>query len=303
MTDFVDSVPIAGAEYWWELFMDSSVFIRGIGESAESDRCSGRSPAARPEMHARPFDAADDPAEVTNLLGPQEQELLQLHASVLDHRCGGKTLFCEGKDADFLYLISRGMVQLSRCAENGHRQLLAFKRSGDICGLPDAGRYSRSARTLGPVVLFRISWQRMRQLMAANARLQLCFLTKVVFDARQTELRMMTLAQQNIYQRLAAFVLELMRPPSSFEGRRQQVTLPVNRSDLADYLGTAPESISRAFSRLESERLLKRVGPRTLEILDVSGLEEFCAGCRRAESGTIVRSSGAQSRRFHQART
>jgi CRP-like cAMP-binding protein len=125
----------------------------------------------------------------------------------------------------------------------------------------------------------------MLQLMASEPRLLLSLLSKVTYDYRQADLRIMMLGLQNTNQRLASFVLELISLPGWFDERRRQLRLPVNRFDLADYLGTSPESTSRAFARLEREGLLKRVNSRIVEILDVKGLEKLQRGRRRSEAG------------------
>jgi Mn-dependent DtxR family transcriptional regulator len=62
--------------------------------------------------------------------------------------------------------------------------------------------------------------------------------------------------------------------------------LPVNRFDIADYLGTAPESAARAFTRLEAEGLVKRVTSRTVDILDLDRAARNAAGtAARPQSG------------------
>ena len=59
-------------------------------------------------------------------------------------------------------------------------------------------------------------------------------------------------------QRLAPFILDLMVVPEFFDEKRSLLKLPVNRFDLADYLGTVTKSSERAFARLESEGLIRR---------------------------------------------
>jgi CRP-like cAMP-binding protein len=40
----------------------------------------------------------------------------------------------------------------------------------------------------------------------------------------------------------------------------------MSRYDIADYLGTSAETVTRAFTRLEREGLLRRVTARTVEL-------------------------------------
>jgi CRP-like cAMP-binding protein len=127
-------------------------------------------------------------------------------------------------------------------------------------------------------------WQRMHQMLASEPHLQQIFLEKVAFDFRQAQARIMVLGQQNIYQRLASFILEFLYHSEYFDPKTSRLKLPVNRFDIADYLGTAPESAARAFARLEAEGLVKRVTSRTVDILDLDGLIEMQRGRRRSHN-------------------
>jgi CRP-like cAMP-binding protein len=213
--------------------------------------------------------------ELRNLLSPQEQEHLLCNATMLDFERRGHLLYSEGADARFLYFIDEGIVRISRCAENGRRQILAFRVPGDILGRPENGRYVNSAETVGPARIYRIAWPRMQQLMLIEPRLQLHLLMKAADDFRQAERRIMTLGQQNVTQRLASFILDLMRVPELFDEQQSILKLPVNRFDLADYLGTVTKSSERAFSRLEGEGFIRRITSRTIEILNVGGLRHL----------------------------
>jgi len=240
-----------------------------------------------PEIRARKLDRTiEHPDQIENLLSRDEQERLQRIATLVEYKRGGTTIYSEGEDAQFLYFVEKGIVRNSRCAENGHRQILAFKGPGDVLGLPDGGRYANSCETAGPSRIYRMPWQRMYQMLASEPHLQQIFLEKVAFDFRLAQARIMVLGQQNIYQRLASFILEFLYHSEYFDAKTSRLRLPVNRFDIADYLGTAPESAARAFARLENEGLVKRLTSRTLEILDLDGLLEMQRGRRRGQNRT-----------------
>lgn len=50
------------------------------------------------------------------------------------------------------------------------------------------------------------------------------------------------------------------------------MTLPMSKKDLATYLGTTPETISRKFSSLEERGLIKRHTQKCVEIFDLDEL-------------------------------
>ena len=258
------------------------------GEAPSSLSLKTKNARARwPEIRARTFDGPlEPPGQAENLLSRDEQERLQKLATLIEYKRGGTTIYSESEAAQFLYFVEKGIVRTCRCAENGHRQILAFRGPGDVLGLPDSGRYANSAETAGPSRIYRLPWQRMHQMLATEPHMQQIFLEKVAFDFRQAQARIMVLGQQNIYQRLASFLLEFLYHSEYFDEKTSRLKLPVNRFDIADYLGTAPESAARAFARLEAEGLVKRVTSRTVDILDLDGLLEMQRGRRRGHNRT-----------------
>jgi CRP-like cAMP-binding protein len=244
-------------------------------------------PVSGPEIRARSLHGTpNQSAPVENLLTPEQQETLQRNATLLKYR-SGNVVFHESEDAHFLYFIVEGVVRISRSGENGRRQILAFSVPGDLFGIPDAGHYVNSAETVCATQVYRVPWPRMQQLMADEPPLQLHLLAKLGYDLRQAQARIMTLGVQTIPQRLASFLLEFALLPNWFDEEQRYLKLPMNRFDMADYLGTAPESTARAFAKLESEGLVRRVSSRTLEILDIGGLENLRKGHVKRRSSRI----------------
>jgi CRP/FNR family transcriptional regulator len=240
-----------------------------------------------PEIRARAFFSTCETAPAHelsshNLLSREEQRQLYAIATLIDFRRAGVTIYSQGEEARSVYFIDEGIIRISRCGENGQRQILELKVAGDLLGLPDGGRYANSAETVSAARVFRCPWQRVQQMMLTDPHLQLNLLTKVADQVRQAQRRIMMLGQQNVCQRLASFLLDFISLPEFFDERRSHLILPVNRLDLADYLGTAPESTARAFAKLESEGLVRRISSRTIEILDVEGLQHLQCGRRRA---------------------
>jgi CRP-like cAMP-binding protein len=259
---------------------------RERGAAFASGRCSG-TPSL--ELRPQPSESAlIQPQPSRNLLSREEQEQLARLATGLVYRCGGITIFSEGVDAGFLYFVHEGIIRISRCAENGHRQILAFRVPGDVLGRPENGRYANSAETVGPAKVYRVAWQRMEQMMLADPQLQLHLLMKLADDFRRAERRIMILGQQNTSQRLASFILELLCVPEFFDRDRSLLKLPVNRFDLADYLGTVTKSSERAFARLESEALIRRITSRTIEIRDIAGLHRVQSEQRRGHHSNAL---------------
>jgi CRP-like cAMP-binding protein len=219
-----------------------------------------------------------------NQLSRKEQEHLSRIGSLL-HYNRDTTLCGQGEQARFLYLVAEGVVRITRCDGAGHRQIMAFRVAGDLCGIPDGGSYFNSAETVSQVRAYRFEWKQMQDVFLDDPHMRLVLLGKILYDYRQAEDRILILGQQNTCQRLASCMLDFIGIAEFFEEDRGCVMLPVNRFDLADYLGTTPESISRSFLKLESMGLIRRLTARRVELLDLPGLRLLKSTPRRRYSG------------------
>jgi CRP/FNR family transcriptional regulator len=75
-------------------------------------------------------------------------------------------------------------------------------------------------------------------------------------------------------ERTAAFLMGLSRRYASRGFSPNRFLLTMSRTDIANYLRLAAESVSRVFRRFQDEGLL-RVDRREIEILDRARLEEL----------------------------
>jgi CRP-like cAMP-binding protein len=235
------------------------------------------------EIRVRSFVSPGGPASCENPLHPKEQEQLRRIAKLMECK-PGTTLYSQGGQARFVYLVAEGIVRINHCNETGHRQILAFRVPGDFCGIPESGHYFNSAEAVSRLSLHRFEWQQIQELCLTEPHLQAVLLGKILCDYRQAQIRISVLGQQNTCQRLASFILDFMQIPELFDAEASCLMLPVNRFDLADYIGTAPESTARAFAKLEDLGLIRRITARKIEILDKTGLRLLNQTPRRRES-------------------
>jgi CRP-like cAMP-binding protein len=106
-------------------------------------------------------------------------------------------------------------------------------------------------------------------------------LMKMADDCRKAEYRLVMLGQQNPCQRLVSFILDLLQNPDFFDETHSLLTFPINRFDLADYLGIVTKSSERSFAKLESEGYIRRITSRTIQIIDMTGLQRLQCEQRR----------------------
>jgi len=237
-----------------------------------------------PEIRARRFDRELDPkTKIENLLSRKEQDAFRSIATVLEYSRAGSTIFAEGEDAHFVYSVAAGVVRISRHSDGGRRQVLALMLPGDLFGLPDAGIYVNTAEVTCPSTLYRIPWAQLRALMAREPAMQHSLFNRVSYDLREAQRRIMVIGQQNTSQRLASLLLDFANHPAFFDDARSIITLPLTRFDIADYLGTSPETVARGLLKLEHDGFIRRVAPRLIQLRDAKGLQDLQRRKRRID--------------------
>jgi len=80
-----------------------------------------------------------------------------------------------------------------------------------------------------------------------------------------------TLGTRDAYQRLAAFLTTLTEYFGGHGYSRSEFVLPMSRADIADYLNLAVETVSRLFSRLQSDGCV-RVKRSAVTVLNLDKL-------------------------------
>jgi CRP/FNR family transcriptional regulator, nitrogen fixation regulation protein len=159
---------------------------------------------------------------------------------------------------------------------DGRRQINSFHLPGDIFGLEDGltHRFTAEAVVVSTVRLIRrCSLFDSSTAYGADGAIKLVGL--VGRNLRHAENHMLLLGRKTALERVAAFLLEMderLEHP-------HMMKLPMNRQDIADYLGLTLETVSRAFSLLRDQRLLRFHGQsqREIELLDLGGLAKFDA--------------------------
>jgi CRP/FNR family nitrogen fixation transcriptional regulator len=184
-------------------------------------------------------------------------------------------IFGEGEDAEYVYQITSGAVRTYKMLEDGRRQINAFHLQGDMFG-SENGVFHRFTADALVETHVRIV-KRGSMLDAIQSRLGsttnlICFVTQ---NLKHAEDHMLLLGRKTALERVAAFLLEM----DERLNHPQMMLLPMNRRDIADYLGITLETVSRAFSLLRDEALLRFDGStqRRLHLLNRLALAKFDA--------------------------
>lgn len=193
----------------------------------------------------------------------------------------GTVLFQEGDAGDALYVLSAGLVKLSKVDLGGHEKTLALLQPPEFFGemaLLGHARRSATAVTLAPVTAFLLFRDDFQRLLAEYPTISLNLTTTLADRLRGMDDEAQVLSYKDAQGRVAYVLLRLYRA-GVIELEEGRALVRLTHQDLANLAGTSRETVTRALKALEAEGVIE-TRPREVFLLDPDGLEEVLHGVR-----------------------
>ena len=196
-------------------------------------------------------------------------------AAVTRHYARDEQLYGPGERVG-LHIVHAGQVKIHQITASGTDRLIHILSPGDFLGetalLADTDSDHHAVATRASEVC---SFPRagIQELLLERPAVAMQMLQTVSARLGRAEQRISTLGGQLVGERLAQQLLHL-----ATEAGSSRVRLPTTKRDLASYLGTTPETLSRQLSALQGAGVI-RLGPgRDVEILDAVELRRRASG-------------------------
>jgi CRP/FNR family transcriptional regulator len=225
-------------------------------------------PCASCDARERNFCAALEPLEL------EEFAKVMTEASLAP----GGMLFHEGTPADYVMNVTGGAVKLFKLLGDGRRQILGFRFAGDFLGLSAGADYVYSAEALSDSKVCRFPRRKLDGLRERFPRLDRRLLALSIDELTAAQEQLLLLGRKTAEERLVSFLILLSQGQVRRGLAADPITLPMTRSDIADYLGLTIETVSRTFSSLRKKGLITLEDTTHVHLTDRDKVEEMAAG-------------------------
>ncbi|MEW9804740.1 helix-turn-helix domain-containing protein [Mesorhizobium marinum] len=176
----------------------------------------------------------------------------------------GAEIYGQGERCRGIYQVEFGAVRVYRLLADGRRQITAFHLAGEMFGF--------EADTVHHFFAEAICATGVRPIAASNDSDQsgriLPMALKSLVRAQE---HLLVLGRQNAVERIAAFLGDL----ADRQGGLKLIDLPMSRTDISDYLGLTIETVSRVFSRLKRQGVIRLPNLRSVEVVNWQALQEM----------------------------
>lgn len=181
-------------------------------------------------------------------------------------------LFSKGDATSHLYIVRYGSVKLYETSEDGRQQILRLLEPGDFFGdlalIMEEQHYLLNAETLEDTGICLLSRDDFKKLIHQNPEISLGVMQALTDRLAYAENFISTLTLKTIEQRLVSWLLAMAEKEGvlTLNGIRLTINLP--RHELASLFGTTRETISRKFSKLQADGLIRLKGQKQIMILN-----------------------------------
>jgi CRP/FNR family transcriptional regulator len=187
-----------------------------------------------------------------------------------------KELIGDSENVDRFSNVLSGVVKLTKILSDGRQQIVGLQFAPDFLGRPFKAESSVFAETATQVELCSFPRRALERMMSEQPDLQHRLLQQTLKELDQARDWMVMLGRKTAIEKVASFLLMLARnidPTADPKRTSATFDLPLFRAEIADFLGLTIETVSRQFSRLRKEGVIRIEQDRHIIIDDLRRLE------------------------------
>lgn len=185
----------------------------------------------------------------------------------------GQTIFEEGTQNSFFYLVDRGVVKTHRMDENGKDLITALHKEGDFFGNMSFNRplaYDEYATAMEETRVYAISKDDFKDILSRNSKISLDLIEVLGENLSGVKEQLLEMAYGSVRRKTARTILLFSQRIRRFPTQ----SIRISRSDLASVAGMASETLIRTLSDFKKEGLIEIEG-RNIKIINLEALKQI----------------------------
>ncbi len=185
-----------------------------------------------------------------------------------------ESLFHSGTPALALYCVRSGTIKLFRWLHNGDQVVVGARGAGDLLGmraLLTETPFATTATALEPSIVCTIPRESVLELVCESSAMGYQLLKRLARDSCMLEDQLVERTHDRVGKRTARFLLQQMRGHKTEASRPEPIGLSMSREEMAQFVGTTPETLSRTLHRFAADGILD-VERRQIRVLNISAL-------------------------------
>jgi len=186
-------------------------------------------------------------------------------------------VFHEGEPTFGFYLITSGIVKLSKRTSSGKKMILHIFSAGEILGAETVfggDVYDCHAETMEPATLHFIERRAFLDILRESSEIAIHFIEQLSQDMRMFESKLVETAYEGSNERVANLLLRLAERYGCTTPNGTDVGLELKRGELAEMAGLTTETTIRTLRKFEQRGWLQLHRNRVV-LLEIEALENL----------------------------
>lgn len=183
-----------------------------------------------------------------------------------------------GAENTYLYVVKKGWLYSYTDMPDGRRQIVQIHHPGDIVGFPDVAfrNTSTTLLTAEDVCLCPFPKSSLDIIFRESPQLTALLFSLAVREHALLLDSIRVMGRMDARERLSYMFLDLLsKLRITNKTMTNRIRMPLNQSEIADYIGLTNVYVSRSLKALESDNMIKRSND-ALTILDEQALARLC---------------------------
>jgi CRP-like cAMP-binding protein len=168
-----------------------------------------------------------------------------------------QTVYHESKKPRFLFYLVKGKVKAFQMHPDGKEYITNLYSDGDFIGytaLLENSHYDDSAIALEESEILAIPKDDFLQMIYSDVSIASKFIHIISKNVKEKEQRLLNLAYSSLRKRVASALVDIT---TKFNLSDKVMAIEISREEIAQYVGTATESLIRTLSDFKSEKLIE----------------------------------------------
>lgn len=211
---------------------------------------------------------------VCGVLTPGQLAELNKHSS--RHRLDvGAEVIGQGETVVHYSNIIRGVVKLTKVMADGRQQIVGLQFAPDFLGRPFLAESAITAEAATDSEICNFPRNVLDRLVRKTPELEHKLHQQALKELDEARDWMLTLGRKSAQEKVASFLYLIAThiDPESID--TSTFDLPLSRADIADFLGLTIETVSRQFTRLRKDSVIRIENNRHVTVPDMNRLMRY----------------------------
>lgn len=187
----------------------------------------------------------------------------------------GELIIMEESYLENLIIIDKGKVKVFRYTIEGKEQILYIFDQGDFFGeknLLNNQQSTYNVEALETTYICMINKNDFQKLLFNYPKIGIKIIEELCTRMDKIESSVQNMGTKNVEWRINSLLLEFAERYGKKHPSGIIVELPLSREGIANYIGTARETVSRKLSVLQDEGVIDMIGNKQILIRDINAL-------------------------------